>query len=303
MSEDQLFTTTIVGQPDNYPAGFELEVGTLTPTVPDLSPDHIHVFSELGASKGAVLLIAAVRGDDLLPWGTASLIAPGIAVTATHVIDEYRQFYTNSSEIELMALGVVDNTLQVWNVQRISTINLREIGSNHEFRSEICLLSIDHTSQSADQRITFSVFQPSWGMPRTGDVVFAFSIRSNQITNTYPEELNANLLISRGTVQEAFPQGRDRRNLPGPCFSTDMLAIGGMSGGPVFNSDGKLIAVVSSSMIFDDETGIIYCSVVGPSQHVNCEPYWPPNFYPHPEMTLQEIIAHLLAFRQGTETT
>lgn len=36
--------------------------------------------------------------------------------------------------------------------------------------------------------------------------------------------------------------------MPSPCFEVAMETLGGMSGGPVFNSDGRLVGIVSSSL-------------------------------------------------------
>ena len=35
--------------------------------------------------------------------------------------------------------------------------------------------------------------------------------------------------------------------MPSPCVEVDMETLGGMSGGPVFNEEGHLVGVVSSS--------------------------------------------------------
>ncbi|WP_142916619.1 trypsin-like peptidase domain-containing protein, partial [Klebsiella pneumoniae] len=53
-------------------------------------------------------------------------------------------------------------------------------------------------------------------------------------------------MVSSGLVTAAFPQGRGER-MPAPCIEVEMDTMGGMSGGPVVDSDGNVIGVVSSS--------------------------------------------------------
>jgi len=51
-----------------------------------------------------------------------------------------------------------------------------------------------------------------------------------------------------GKITQMFPNGRDRRLLPGPCYETNMIIKGGASGGPVFNKKGKVIGVNSTGI-------------------------------------------------------
>ncbi len=52
---------------------------------------------------------------------------------------------------------------------------------------------------------------------------------------------------SEGHVEEFLPNGRDRTFLPGACYRTSMPVLSGASGGPVFNEDGFMVAVNSTS--------------------------------------------------------
>lgn len=57
--------------------------------------------------------------------------------------------------------------------------------------------------------------------------------------------------FASGLITEIYPDGRDKYILPGPCYQTTMEILGGASGGPVFNSAGKVIGVNSTG--FDGE--------------------------------------------------
>jgi hypothetical protein len=51
-----------------------------------------------------------------------------------------------------------------------------------------------------------------------------------------------------GSVTACFPRGRDKTFLPHACFEIELDAPGRASGGPVFNANGDVIGVVSTSM-------------------------------------------------------
>ena len=91
----------------------------------------------------------------------------------------------------------------------------------------------------------------------------------------YPEgtaaELSSNHLevrmqpyVSHGMVQELHLGGRDK-NLPFPCFRSNLRIEGGMSGGPVFHEDGHLCGLaVSSFNCTPNEEPISYVALLWP---------------------------------------
>jgi len=49
-----------------------------------------------------------------------------------------------------------------------------------------------------------------------------------------------------GEITEIHPDGRDSVMLPTSCFRSNMIILGGASGGPVFNTDGKVFGINST---------------------------------------------------------
>jgi serine protease Do len=88
--------------------------------------------------------------------------------------------------------------------------------------------------------------------PKVGDQVMAIGFA--ELGSIQDHAIDADVLTERmygsiGRVTEVLPRGREHR--PWPTFAVDNHWPGGMSGGPVFNQDGEVIGLVSSS----DEPG------------------------------------------------
>jgi hypothetical protein len=96
---------------------------------------------------------------------------------------------------------------------------------------------------------------------------------------------NANFIgnWSEGLIEEYHPNGRDRVFLPGRCYRTSMPVLAGASGGPVFNEEGYIIGVNSTS--FGEEP---------PSHITPLEGILDLQLFDHyagPSMTVRELFA------------
>jgi serine protease Do len=84
--------------------------------------------------------------------------------------------------------------------------------------------------------------------PKIGDAVMATEFPELGFLKDRPiadDVLTEHMRGYIGQVSGVFPHGREHR--PWPTFSVDELWPSGMSGGPVFNQDGEVIGLVSSS--------------------------------------------------------
>ena len=88
--------------------------------------------------------------------------------------------------------------------------------------------------------------------PRRGSRVWSWGHISPRALLAGPtlEEVHwyATLARSSGLVQEIFPSMRDRGLVNFPAFQFDARVDGSMSGGPVFDEEGHLVGINSSSL-------------------------------------------------------
>jgi hypothetical protein len=84
--------------------------------------------------------------------------------------------------------------------------------------------------------------------PKIGDKIFCYSCPNleGQIDNI-SGKLHIDHADFEGEITQHFPDGRGKI-FPGQCYEAHMSAPGGTSGGPVFNSQGHVIGVISSGM-------------------------------------------------------
>ena len=99
--------------------------------------------------------------------------------------------------------------------------------------------------------------------------------------------------LCRGNVLEVFHLGRDTVMAPYPCFSVQLDAFGGMSGGPVFNVEGKVLGVISSA-ISDSEYAL--AALVWPLLSLNLAQEIRELGYPR---TVYEAVLHSQILAEG----
>ena len=137
-------------------------------------------------------------------------------------------------------------------------------------RHKLYDLALSETSSlNGDDGEPTKTFSMTMIEPRKGDVVGTYSFVS--FAQTFESEKTAGVTtdlfegtfeipdlnqiyelkfatrINRGTVQEIFPDHRDRVMLPFPCFQSDIPIYGANSGGPVFDRRGRVVGINCTS--------------------------------------------------------
>lgn len=81
-----------------------------------------------------------------------------------------------------------------------------------------------------------------------GDTVHTYAYPATRIVQSEKQIVHVQADYFAGMITDVFPNGRDRVLLPGPCYQTSMTIHGGASGGPVFNSRGKVCGINSTGV-------------------------------------------------------
>ena len=114
--------------------------------------------------------------------------------------------------------------------------------ANSKIVSDLSIVSCELNSE-AHVEYPLSLVPMELCLPLAASRLWAVGFRDGEV-----ETGTASLtpLLTSGLVTNCFPHGRGER-MPSPCVEVDMETLGGMSGGPVFNKEGHLVGIVSSS--------------------------------------------------------
>lgn len=230
--------------------------------------DYMPVGSQLG-----ILLALSFRDDSgHHTTGSAAMVGPGIAICAAHVLEDqgYLEKITNGGAT-LVAQAPVPGGMLLWTVMRVATVP----------DSDLAVLSMTLSSDFPLDR-HFAVASITTRMPAVGDELTLTGLSAVRRTEEISGVMRIEMLPGcvKGQVIDRYPEGRDRSMLPGPCLAVECEARGGMSGGPVFDSRGYLVGVVSSSY---EGSEVTFVSHIWPGLvRAQAWPVWPVKPYPLP---------------------
>lgn len=216
------------------------------------------------AHYDGVILSVHFKGDT---WstveGSAVMIAPGIALAAAHVIEPLKEEILQKG-LRPFCVGLTPSGLRVWKVQHVT----------RAFDTDILVLSLEYASPvPPDGRFVQAVMTTR--LPEIGEPIMVSGFRASpdHVPNAdFPYfhieqgqiKYGADLHVGVGVVTQRFLSGRGQA-LPGPILEVDCVTSGGMSGGPAFDKDGKVIGILSASMDYGDGAGHSLISLLAPA--------------------------------------
>jgi len=199
--------------------------------------------------------------------GSGVIVAPGIAVCALHVIKPKLEGIKNK-KVSPVCTAITKHGLQIW---RISTIA-------YDNNSDLAILGLTLASALPPDSI-FNRAIISTRLPKIGENLLIAGFRASDYSfeiNERAIKCSGNILVSNGEVTARFTTGRDKSMIPWPCLEVNCPTWGGMSGGPVFDSNGYLIGLLCSS--FDNQPPS-YVSLIWPILTCDFEGGWPKEFF------------------------
>lgn len=222
-----------------------------------------------------IALVGGSPGAEPKAWGSGVLIAPGVGLTASHVLEAYwKQFddlgrwdqKSSTAGFALQALQYVPGSSQpiVWHVR----------GAWHSPAVDVAVIQLvpDH-DLPRDYRwpyVTLDVAPPAVG---TEVQAFGFPVHEALFNASTGWVLAHEPVGSRGVVTQCYPERRDRVLRNYPCFEMDIETLDGMSGGPVFDRAGHLRGIICSG--FDSGEAarhVSYASILWPALALPIEP-------------------------------
>lgn len=244
----------------------DLKLSWSTPIFTD--DDGIGSLASLHQAGDAFVAVIQFTAEGPVVLGSGVMVGPGLVITATHVLDEFRAAGASPVFMTFLPEGA-----RAWLPLDISTGSKPSGFDPHRrVTSDLSLVSCTLNSAPMEER-PLGLAPMKIGLPLIGDRLWAIGFRHQDIRGS---AALVSPMISSGLVTQAFPTGRGDR-MSAACFEVDMETIGGMSGGAVVDVDGNLVGIVSSSL----EGGPSYMTLIwdalglrvkGPTPRLSLEP-------------------------------
>jgi hypothetical protein len=223
--------------------------------------------------EGALLAVGFRDATGFSVLGSAVIIAPGLAVSATHVFMD-RIDDLAGGECSGLCVGIRTGGVDLWNIRKISL----------DPTDDLTFLSLELASPIGDGW-AFSRVPVTTRCPRNGEFVTIIGFRfpegwgpeSNGVLN--PPPLTGDLFAAAGEVTAVFYPQRDSVMLPFPVIEIQCGSLGAMSGGAVIDSAGHLLGVISSGLDSETGGGPTYASWIMKGLGRSLEIPWPPGVY------------------------
>jgi hypothetical protein len=176
--------------------------------------------------------------------GTAILVSPHMALTATHVIDQCDKAYGPPMEDASgrRHSSFVMYALQYGRGNDVKSFFIEKLIAARF--TDITVLVVNADPDALPKAYPRINLHP----PDVGDKVFAFGYAGSASVDPEAIRIKPNGHTSTGEVLDVYPNGRDRALAPFPCFRTNARFDDAMSGGPVFDQHGVLRGLIATNM-------------------------------------------------------
>jgi hypothetical protein len=227
---------------------------------PPIGEYTIHNWEHFG---GVPLFVGHIRDQTIFVHGSAVLVAPGVALSAKHVVEPPLSVGDDVS----FFCGGISSQLMLWHCTNTTFVD----------KCDVAIITLRYMSQLPPAN-DFKIAGITTRLPSIGEEVTMIGFTAADDKIACPPggvTVRGRVRMSRGTIGQRYPEGRDSFMLPGPCLEVEGAASGGMSGGPVFDQHGLLVGIVASSVSAADGIGPSYVSLLWPALTARIDAEWP----------------------------
>jgi hypothetical protein len=219
--------------------------------------------------EGAMLAVLVSDGTESIHLGTAAMIAPGLATSAMHILDDHLD------GIKAGTLGVIcygprpDGKADAWRLRSVSTTP----------DNDIAYLSLELASAITPEW-RCRILPITTRAPKVGEIVsFVGFVLDSSTPAPHRHMMHGSLYCSAGEVNAVYPQGRDKLLLPYPAIEVACGTLGRMSGGALLDARGHLLGVIARGYDVEDGEGPSYGAWIIGGLNRTLEIPWPPGMY------------------------
>lgn len=222
------------------------------------------------------LALAAYNEGCFYPCGTAFLVGPNLAMTATHVLDQPfdRRFHDcPPEEFAVVAFQVVARRPSplLWRVKSMG--RYPSLSEKYDRPFDIGLLALTPFGEAISEIEPYRhlFFELNVATPRINARIVAYGFTKSRLQPSLEDPMEYTLTHTfqrvEGTITAVHFPMRDQAGMPFPCFEIDGDFDPGMSGGPVLNSHGHVCGVISRG----SGLGVSWASVLWPALGISIE--------------------------------
>lgn len=182
--------------------------------------------------------------DEIFVGGTCFRITQDLYVTCRHVFEDFVTRFGHEKHNVPWAMNVVhiaqDGNNAIWSTDRLWTAPGHDLAVFHTIPAN------DIAERMASRHVVSLELAP----PKIGEQIFAYGFprTSGSVTVNADGSRHINIKASGigavGTVLDVHDSFRDRSLITWPSFNIKTVFERGMSGGPVFNGEGRVCGVI-----------------------------------------------------------